>query len=111
MKLTFLGRCGSDSGNCPSLYATDQDTYVVQGWETNHVGTVEIPHHLTGFAEPDNFIGSTLTDTGRGTFALSGRPITEPDVLGTLTLAEDETAIEVPKLGRTFYGNAAAAQR
>ncbi|MGW4329790.1 hypothetical protein ACWEKR_28340 [Nocardia sp. NPDC004573] len=72
---------------------------------------MEIPHLLTGFAEPDTFIGSTMTDTGRGTFTVSGRPIIEPDALGMLTLAENETAIEVPKLGRTFYGNAAPAQR
>ncbi|BDT92742.1 hypothetical protein IFM12275_27180 [Nocardia sputorum] len=72
---------------------------------------MEIPHLLTWFSEPDTFIGSTMTDTGRGTFTVSGRPITEPDVLGMSTLAEDETAIEVPKLGGTFYGNAAAAQR
>lgn len=111
MNLRFLGKGGSDSGGCPSLYATDQGSYIVQGWETTQLGTVEIPHLLTGFAEADTYIGSTMTDTGRGTFTVSGRPITEPDVLGMLTLAEDETAIEVPKLGRTFYGNAAAAQR
>ncbi|MFD8244586.1 hypothetical protein [Nocardia sp. NPDC059691] len=74
-------------------------------------GTVEIPHLLTGFAEPDTFISSTMTDTGRGTLTVSRSvSVTEPDGLGMLTLAEDETAIEVPKLGRTFYGNAAAAQ-
>ncbi|MFF0635951.1 hypothetical protein ACFYTS_25995 [Nocardia sp. NPDC004151] len=111
MNLKFLGKGGSDSGGCPSLFATDQSTYIVQGWGTAQLGTVEIPHLLTGFAEPDTFIGSTMTDTGRGTFTVSGRPVTEPGVLGKLTLAEDESAIEVPKLGRMFYGNAAAAQR
>ncbi|WP_330181186.1 hypothetical protein OHB26_33135 [Nocardia sp. NBC_01503] len=111
MNLRFLGRGGSDSGGCPSLYATDHDTYLVQGWETDRPGTVEIPHLLTGFAEPGTFLGSTLTDTGRGTFSVSGRPVIDPDVLELLTLADNETAIEVPKLERTFYGNAAAAQR
>ncbi|WP_280272664.1 hypothetical protein [Nocardia wallacei] len=71
---------------------------------------MEIPHLLTGFAEPDTFIGATLTDTGRGTFSVAGRPVTEPDVLSRLTLAEDETAIEVPKQPRRFYGNAAGAR-
>lgn len=110
MKLRFLGKGGSTNNGCPSLYATDQGTYLVQGWETNTVGTVEIPHLLTGFAEPDTFIGATLTDTGRGTFSVTGRPVTEPDVLGILTLAEDETAIEVPKQPRRFYGNAASTR-
>lgn len=31
MRLTFLGRGGSDVGQCPSLYLTDRDTYLVQG--------------------------------------------------------------------------------
>ncbi|WP_228796224.1 hypothetical protein [Nocardia nova] len=110
MKLRFLGKGGSTNNGCPSLYATDQGTYLVQGWETNTVGTVEIPHLLTGFAEPDTFIGATLTDTGRGTFSVTGRPVTEPDVLGILTLTEDETAIEVPKQPRRFYGNAASTR-
>jgi hypothetical protein len=59
---------------------------------------------LTGFAETDTFIGATLRDTGRGTFTLTGRPITEPDTLVQLDLAPNETAIEVPKIKRTFYG-------
>lgn len=32
MKLTFLGTTSS-GGNCPNLYATDHDTYVVQGYK------------------------------------------------------------------------------
>src|SRR5690606_32363701 len=107
-RLTFLGRGGSGQGHCPTLYATDQDTYLVQGWKTDNTGTIEIPHLLLGFAEPDTFIGATMVDTGRGTFRLSGRPITEPDVLGQLDLADDETAIEVPKRAREFYGATAA---
>ncbi|WP_245909793.1 hypothetical protein [Nocardia amikacinitolerans] len=90
------------------MFATDQESYLVQGWQTSRAGTVEIPHLLTGFAQPDTFIGATMTDTGRGTFILSGRPVTEPETLAQLVLAEDETAIEVPKLGRTFYGATAA---
>jgi hypothetical protein len=31
MRLGFLGADTKDEG-CPSLYATDRDTYVVQGW-------------------------------------------------------------------------------
>lgn len=52
-----------------------------------------------------------MTDTGRGTFTLSGRPITDAETLGQLTLAADETAIEVPKLERTFYGAAVDRRR
>lgn len=35
MKLRFLGKGGSTNNGCPTLYATDRDTYLVQGWETN----------------------------------------------------------------------------
>jgi hypothetical protein len=45
-----------------------------------------------------------MTDTGRGTFTLTGRPISEPETLAQLHLAPNETAIEVPKIRRTFYG-------
>lgn len=30
MKVTFLGST-SDTGNCPTVYATDRDTYLIQG--------------------------------------------------------------------------------
>ncbi|MGW4088683.1 hypothetical protein [Nocardia sp. NPDC004750] len=109
MRLQFLGKGGTEGGGCPSLYATDRGTYAVQGWKTNNVGTVEIPHLLTGYAEPDTFIGATMTDTGRGTFILSGSPITDLEALGQMDIYPNETAIEVAKLERTFYGNAASA--
>lgn len=108
MRLRFLGKGGSGAGQCPTLYATDQDTYLVQGWTTGKRETVEIPHLLLGFAEPDTFVGATMTDTGRGTFSVSGRPVADAETLAQLVLADDETAIEVPKLEREFYGATAA---
>lgn len=104
MLLRFLGHGGSPSSGCPTLCTTDTGSYVATGWKTGKPETIEIPHLLLGFAEPDTFLGATVTDTGRGTFTLSGRPITEPDVLAQLTLASNETAIEIPKAERTFYG-------
>lgn len=108
-RLRFLGKGGSPSSGCPTLFAADPG-YLVQGWTTDDPGTVEIPHLLTGFAEPDTFLGATMTDTGRGTFRLSGTPVTDPETLAQLSLADDETAIHVPKLERTFYGHAATAR-
>ncbi len=110
MRLRFLGKAGSKSGDCPTLYATDRGTYLVQAWKTQKPETVELPHLLLGFSEPDTFIGATMTDTGRGTFRLSGRPVTEPETLAQLTLADDETAIEVPMTRRNFYGGATTEQ-
>ncbi|WP_067691832.1 hypothetical protein [Nocardia jejuensis] len=104
MILRLLGKGGSGVGECPSLYVSDGGSYVVQGWQTAQLGTVEIPHLLLGFAEPDTFVGAMLTDTGRGTFTLSGRPVAEESTLKQLDMAADERAIEVPKLGRNFCG-------
>lgn len=106
MPLRFLGKGGSTNNGCPTLLANDPGGYVVQAWKTDRPDTVELPHLLVGFVEPDTFIGSPLTDTGRGTFRLTGRPVTEPELLAQLDLADDETAIEVPKQERTFYGAA-----
>lgn len=76
----------------------------MQGWKTDQPGTVEIPHLLLGYALPDTFVGAPMTDTGRGTFTLSGMPVTDAQVLGGIDIYADETCIEVPKAERTFYG-------
>ncbi|MBF6182472.1 hypothetical protein IU481_29025 [Nocardia otitidiscaviarum] len=110
MRLRFLGKGGTEGGGCPSLYATDRGTYVVQGWRTGTPGTIEIPHLLLGFALPGTFIGATMTDTGRGTFVLSGTSVTDLEALRQMDIYPDETCVEVAKLGRTFYGNAAGAR-
>lgn len=108
MRLKFLGKNGSKSNDCPTLYATDQESYLVQGWKTDTPETIEIPHILLGYIEPHTFIGAPMNDTGRGTFTLTGRPIVEPDILNQLTMAAYETAIEVPKNRRTYYGGTEA---
>lgn len=110
MRVRFLGKGGSGTNDCPTLYVTDQNSYIVQGWTTDGPGTVEIPHLLTGFVEPRMFLGSPLMDTGRGTFIVTGRPVTDSEVLAQLTVAEGEAAIEVPRQERTFYGATANRQ-
>ncbi|NEW25779.1 hypothetical protein GV790_03670 [Nocardia cyriacigeorgica] len=104
MRLRFLGKGGSDKTGCPSLYATDSGSYLVQGWQTGRPDTIEIPHLLTGFAEAGTYIGAMMTDTGRGTFRLVGEPVTDGETLGQLTLEGNEAAILVPKAERTYYG-------
>jgi hypothetical protein len=46
MELRFLGKV-TESGNSPTLYATDQDSYVIQGW------VVDDPETLSRLALPD----------------------------------------------------------
>jgi len=110
MRLHFLGKGGSDRNGCPTLCANDQGSYVASGWQTDQADTIEIPHLLPGFAETGTFLGARMTDTGRGTFLVSGRPITDHETLSQIDLAEDESAIEVPKTERTYYGAAAAGR-
>jgi hypothetical protein len=65
MRLRFLGS-DSDGGKCPTLYATDRGTYVVQGWRVTNPEAlgdlrsvlegeafVEIPKELLRFAAND----------------------------------------------------------
>ena len=65
MRLRFLGTT-SQEGECPTLYATDRDTYVIQGWKVTDPDAladlrdvlagetfVEIPKSLLRFAEED----------------------------------------------------------
>jgi hypothetical protein len=63
VKLTLLGTESEDGGS-PTLYATDRDTYVVQGWRVSdpeaqaqldvpaHETAVEVPAALLRFAPP-----------------------------------------------------------
>ncbi|MGX1809760.1 hypothetical protein ACWIGI_28905 [Nocardia sp. NPDC055321] len=109
MRLNFLGKAGSQGGGCPSLYLSDRETYVVQGWQTPIPTMIEIPHSLLGFTDPDTFIGASMTDTGRGTFTLEGAAVADRETLAQMDIYPGETCVEVPKVGRTYYGDAVSA--
>lgn len=51
MKLTFIRKTIiSGETNCPSLYRTDRDTFVIQGWRISDPETLaqlDIPAHET----------------------------------------------------------------
>ena len=49
MKVTFLGT-GSQDGSCPSVYATDRGTWVIQGYrvaDAEALSMMDIPSHET----------------------------------------------------------------
>jgi hypothetical protein len=53
MRLTFLGK-ETQGGGSPTLFATDRDTYIVQGWKiSGQSSSLEIPkgllRHLEGY--------------------------------------------------------------
>jgi hypothetical protein len=78
MQLTFLGK-STQGGGSPTLFATDRGTYVVQGWKVAGVhDSVEIPQRLLAHLEPATYLGAMLIDTGRGSFTLTGRLVTDP---------------------------------
>jgi len=54
MRLTFLGQESGKSG-CPTLYATNRGTVVVQGWKITDPETLsqmDIPDHETALEVP-----------------------------------------------------------
>jgi len=54
VKLTYLGT-SSDINGCPTLYATDRDTFVVQGWrltDPEALAAMDIPDHETAVEIP-----------------------------------------------------------
>lgn len=116
MQLRFLGK-DSKSGDCPTLYATDQDTYLVQGWRifandllmqlTIREGetVVEVPTELFKHLEEDGLPTGEfrrLEDplmvlTPEGTYVVQGQEVTDTEALAQMEIPDYETVVEVPK--------------
>ncbi|MGW0432274.1 hypothetical protein ACWDV4_06975 [Micromonospora sp. NPDC003197] len=60
MKLTFIRKTVlSQVSNCPSLYRTDRDTFVVQGWRVSDpeaLAQLDIPSHETVVEVPTDVL-------------------------------------------------------
>ncbi len=69
---------------------------------------VEIPQRLLAYLEPGTYLGAVLTDTGRGSFTLIGRPVTDPQALSQTDIPGHETCVEVPKEKEVWFGGVAA---
>lgn len=120
MKLRFLGK-NSTVGDCPTLYATDRNTYLVQGWKIfandllmqldigERETAVEVPaelfEHLTKDGLPTGYIRRVADPimilTPNGTFVIQGREVTDPKVLAQMEIPDYETVVEVPKAAIT----------
>jgi hypothetical protein len=116
MQLRFLGK-NSTPGDSPTLYVTDRDTYVIQGWkvfandllmqldvpdgETVIEAPAELFEHLTNdgltsgvlrrFDDPVKIV------TEQGTLVLQGPQMHDPEALGQMRMPDYETCIEVPR--------------
>ncbi|MET8824892.1 hypothetical protein ABZX40_25070 [Streptomyces sp. NPDC004610] len=120
MKLTFLGK-NSQGGECPTLYATDRDTYLVQGWRVFandllmqlNIGegetVVEVPTELFEHLEQDGLPSGQfkrLEDplmvlTPGGTYVVQGQEVTDAEALAQMDIPDYETVVEVSKTAIT----------
>ncbi|SCL70548.1 hypothetical protein GA0070606_5434 [Micromonospora citrea] len=111
MRLTFLGK-ESTGGQSPTLYATDRDSYVVQGWkvadptilalETEQETVVEVPaplmRHLAknGLAGVVTRIEAPIIDvTTDGNYIIQGARVTDQAALALMDIPGHETCVEV----------------
>lgn len=107
MQLTFLGK-ETQGGGSPTLFATDADTYVVQGWKvTGQETSVEVPVRLLTYLQPGTRLGTDLHDTGGGTYIVSGAPVTDTEALSQMDIPGHESCVEVPKAQEDEAGGAA----
>jgi hypothetical protein len=116
MQLTFLGK-NSTPGDSPTLYASDQDSYVIQGWKVyandllmkldvpEGQTAIEVPtelfEHLTKdgqlTGEIKKFSEPIMLVTEQGTVVLQGPEMHDEEALGQMRMPDYETCIEVPK--------------
>src|SRR5262245_61036405 len=115
MELRFLGT-ETTGGQSPTLYATDQDSYVVQGWTvidadilamfdlTEGETLVEVYARLMTHLAKDGLGGEVtrkvypivyIRENGR--YILRGERVTDTKTLEQMNIPDCETAIEIPK--------------
>lgn len=115
MKLRLLGK-DSTPTNSPTLYATDHDSYVVQGWIVTDsdilaglaVGEedtlVKVPAALLTYLALDGLRGEVITMvppivavTPEGHYIIQGTRVTDTEVLSQMSIPEHETCVQVNK--------------
>jgi hypothetical protein len=73
----------------------------VQGWRVSgEPASVEIPHGLLRFLEPDTELAATLRAAGADLYYLSGAPVTDEAAPAQMDLPAHETCVEVGKAKR-----------
>ena len=119
MHLRFLGKY-SNPDDSPTLYATDRDSYVIQGYVVSDPVTVarldldqeetavRIPPILFGFLTHDGLPGQVTTVTApiaavteSGDYIVKGQRVTDSTTLAQMRIPAGETCIEVPKTAIT----------
>ena len=115
MKLRFLGK-DSTPTNSPTLYATDQNSYVVQGWIVTDAvilaglnvpdseSIVEVPAALLDHLALDGLDGAVINlmppivgVTPRGNYIIQGKQVTDAEALSQMSMPDHETCVQVMK--------------
>ena len=115
MKLRFLGK-NSTPDDSPTLYATDQDSYMIQGWIVTDAAIlarliipdddtlVEVPAALLGYLALDgldgkvtNVVPPIVGVTPGGNYIIQGKRVTDAEVLSQMSIPDHETCVHVTK--------------
>jgi hypothetical protein len=115
VRLTFLGK-DSQPNQSPTLYATDRESYVVQGWTVTDPAIidlagvpegetiVEVPAGLLAYLAEDGLRGEVVHVapplvhvTGEGNYIVAGARVRDPEALGQMDVPDHETCVEVAK--------------
>ncbi|HEY3894343.1 MAG TPA: hypothetical protein VGL88_03135 [Pseudonocardiaceae bacterium] len=115
MKLKFLGK-DSTPDDSPTLYATDQNSYVVQGWIVTDAATlarltipddetiVEVPAALLDHLALDGLAGTVTSVsppivgvTPDGNYIIQGKRVTEAEALSQMNIPDHETCVQIMK--------------
>ncbi|MFD7939013.1 hypothetical protein ACFV4T_31575 [Streptomyces sp. NPDC059755] len=116
MKLRLLGT-NSTGGDCPTLYATDRESYIVQGWQlfANELlmqldigegeTAVEVPTELFKHLRKDGLPAASVDRvqdpvmimTEQGTCVVQGKAVTDAQALAEMSIPHYETCVEVAK--------------
>jgi hypothetical protein len=115
VRLRFLGKDSTPS-NSPTLYGSDNDSYIVQGWIVTDPGVlarlgvsdtetvVEVPARLLSFLALDGLDGEATNHVPpivhvleNGNYIIQGKRVDDGEALGQMTIPDYETCVEVPK--------------
>jgi len=115
MQIRFLGK-ETDHGDSPTLYATDQGTYLVQGWKVSDPQilaklsvpegetVVEIYARLMAHLVKDGLSGVVTSRIppivhvkDNGNLVIQGRQVTDQQALAQMTIPDHEEVVEIDK--------------
>jgi hypothetical protein len=115
MHLAFLGK-ESQPNQSPTLFATDRDSYVVQGWIVTELEIlamiavsddetlVEVPATLMAHLAKDGLSGDVVNIAppimhvaANGNYIIKGWRVTDTEALGQISIPDHETCVEVSR--------------